>query len=327
MIKIEDAYKAVREVLPEGELYAVGGCVRDTLLKKTPKDWDFCTSLTPEEMKPLIKKAGRHVYSIGEKFGTLGFKVPVVEYNDYDYDFGPQWHTMETFVYVEVTTYRDEKYTLGSRKPEVTFGKTLKEDLVRRDFTINAMAFDGVDYVDLFASELDLTRKRIKSVGEPKKMISDDPLRILRALRFSIQLDFEIEGNLFNHLKRFCSKLFSVAIERQQVELDKMFSLNPQKALDLLNEIGYIDNFLPELKSYKNLLPQLKLSEKLEGKNIDETWKKILSKTGEEFYYRPEEDNYYLTNNNSERTRFLNRGISARFKFSNQRRKIITGDK
>lgn len=327
MIQLEDVYKAVREIISEGEIYAVGGCVRDYLLGLEPKDWDFCTNLTPEQMRPLIEKAGRHVYGIGEKFGTLGFKVPVLEYNDYDYDdgWGPQWHARETFVYVEVTTYRTEKYEQGSRKPEVKFGTDLKEDLKRRDFTINSLAFDGNEIIDLFAGELDLNHKLIKSVGEPKQMINDDPLRILRAIRFSVQLDFDIEQNLERHLKRFCTKLFDVAIERQLVELDKMFSIDAKESLEKLYSIGYIKYFLPEIMGDENL--KMKIPSSINNhKPEDELWKQILSQTGEEVVYS-ETGEITVTNSQHKRTRFLNRGIAARFKFSNKRRQVVTGDK
>lgn len=323
MIKLEDVYSAVRKILPEGELYAIGGCVRDHLLNKPPKDFDFCTNLTPEQMKPLIEKAGRHYYGIGEKFGTVGCKIPVLEYNDYEDDFGPQWHTREVYVYVEITTYRSEIYYPGSRKPEVQFGTNLRGDLKRRDFTINSLAFDGKEVIDLFAGRIDLNDGLIKSVGEPKKMLSDDPLRILRAIRFAIQLNFKIEQNLFNHLKRFNPKLFDVAIERQIVELDKMFAIDPRRSLALLYEIGYLNNFLPELigysKTYETEL--LKLPLEIKGRNIDEIWKKILSKTGE--FLKEDKDSTTLTNNNHKRTKFLNKGICNRFKFSNKRRKEI----
>lgn len=335
MIKLEDVYEAVRKVIPNGELYAVGGCVRDHLLGKTPKDWDFCTNLTPEQMKPLIEDAGRHVYAIGEKFGTLGFKVEVMEYNDYDYEsgWGPQWHAMSTWVYVEVTTYRTERYEQGSRKPKVKLGTDLKEDLKRRDFTINSLAFDGKEIIDLFAGELDLNHKLIKSVGEPKQMINDDPLRILRAVRFSVQLGFDIEQNLERHLKRFCPKLFDVAIERQQVELDKMFAIDAEKSLNKLYDIGYIKYFLPEIMGGERIgIPKMKIPSPINSnKPIDEIWKKILSKSGEEIVFLEPGQSYFgdaiITNNHHDRTRFLNRGIAARFKFSNKRRQIVTGDK
>ena len=305
MINLEDVYQAVREILPKGELFAVGGCVRDTLLNKQPKDWDFCTNLTPEQMKPLIEKAGRHYYGIGEKFGTVGFKVPI---ND-------------VFVYVEVTTYRSEKYTPGSRKPEVIFGNNLREDLKRRDFTINSLAFDGKEIIDLFAGELDLNHKLIKSVGEPRQMINDDPLRILRAIRFSVQLDFDIEQNLERHLGRFCTKLFDVAIERQVVELDKMFSINPRKSLLLLNKIGYIRNFIPELIEESHV----KIPTSLESEDVDIIWKKILSHTGESWRVDDITGELVLTNNNHARTKFINEGVCSRFKFSNKRKNIILG--
>lgn len=308
MEQLEKVYQAVREVIPEGELYAVGGCVRDAKIGIPSKDYDFCTNLTPDEMKPLIEKAERHVYSIGEKYGTLGFKVPVDD----------------EYAYVEVTTYRTEKYSAGSRKPEVVFGTDLMEDLKRRDFTVNAMIYDGKEIKDYFAGCLDIFKKRIKPVGDPVTMIKDDPLRILRAIRFAVQLDFSIEQNLMRHMTKYCSKLFDVAIERQVTELDKMFEINPEKAMSLLQEIGYINLFLPELvvklaTSKTTKIP--KLEELGEEYSADLVWKKILSKTGEKF------TDGKLSNNNQARTRFLNDGICSRFKFSNSRRDIILGKK
>lgn len=154
--KLDAVYEAVRKVLPVGELGLVGGCVRDTILGREPKDYDFATSLLPDEVEQLVKKAGRRCYTLGKAFGTIGFKVEVMEYNDYAGVFGPQWHAMSKFVYVEVTTYRKEKYRDGSRKPEVEFGTDLREDLLRRDFTINSLWYGSKDpaekpeLVDLF---------------------------------------------------------------------------------------------------------------------------------------------------------------------------------
>lgn len=307
--ELAKVYESVRKILPEGELYAVGGCVRDALLGKKPKDYDFCTSLTPEEMKPFIKEAGRRVYTIGEKFGTLGFKTPLDD----------------SFCYVEVTTFRSEKYEPGTRQPQVRFGKSFRNDMKRRDFTINVLAYDGNEIIDLFAGELDLHKKLIKAVGEPKKMLFDDPLRILRAIRFSVQLGFEIEPNLFNHLKNMNEKLFDVAIERQVVELDKMFSIDAMQALDLLKEINYIKNFIPELLDEEKDLLKILHPIKFNRTDIDYVWKEILCGVGEEWKEcdRLSPFEYYLTNNHSKRTKYLNQGICARFKFSNKRKEQI----
>ena len=116
--------REVQCMLGTDEVYLVGGSVRDLVMGNTPKDYDFTTSLLPEEMTEKVKAAGRRVYTIGEKFGTIGFKVPVDT-------------TFTGFEYVEVTTFRSEVYTSKSRKPEVAFVTSLDEDLARRDFTMN----------------------------------------------------------------------------------------------------------------------------------------------------------------------------------------------
>lgn len=219
-IKIYTVYWAVRKIIPEGELGLVGGCVRDSELGLEPKDYDFCTDLLPEEVESFVKKAGRHVYAVGKRFGTIGFKVPV--------DFNEDGN--EEYVYVEVTTYRTERYADGSRKPEVEFGTDLREDLLRRDFTINSLWYGSKDpeqepeLLDLFAGRLDLDERLIKAVGEPKKMLADDPLRILRAIRFACRYGFNIEPNLLGCCRKGHEKLWTVAIERQVVELDKIFT-------------------------------------------------------------------------------------------------------
>ena len=127
--------KEVQKILDTEDVYLVGGSIRDLVMGNTPKDYDFTTSLLPDEMTEKVKAAGRRVYTIGGKFGTIGFKVPVET-------------AFTGFEYVEVTTFRSEVYTSKSRKPEVAFVTSLDEDLARRDFTMNAMVLrsDGSIY-------------------------------------------------------------------------------------------------------------------------------------------------------------------------------------
>lgn len=322
---IYKVYKSLRHIIYEGELGLVGGCVRDSELGLKPKDYDFCTNLTPERVEELAKQAGRHVYTVGKRFGTIGFKVPVLEHNDYDYDngWGPQWHTKETFVYVEVTTYRTEKYKDGSRKPEVEFGTDLREDLLRRDFTINSLWYGSKDpeqepeLLDLFAGRLDLDDRLIKSVGDPKKMLSDDPLRILRAVRFACKYNFNIEPNLLGCCKKGHEKLWTVAIERQVVELDKIFtSDNPNRGLELLQHIGVLDMLLPELDETAIRAP-------LYGDDADWAWRNLLHYVGGYTKYNDWGQSQYVYDKCKHD--FLCKGICARFKFSNKRNKIIIG--
>lgn len=129
MDKALDIQKQVQEILGTDEVYLVGGSVRDIVMGNTPKDYDFTTSMLPEEMIERVKAAGRRVYTVGEKFGTIGFKVPFsVDNGDIEED-GQTYHETEIkFEYVEVTTFRSEVYTGKSRKPEVAFVASLDED-------------------------------------------------------------------------------------------------------------------------------------------------------------------------------------------------------
>jgi len=283
-------YDAVRQILHEGELFAVGGCVRDTLLGDTPKDWDYTTNLTPDEMEPLIRTAGRRVYETGRRFGTLGFKVEV----DGEYEL------------VEVTTYRTEYYDGKTRKPEVVWAKSLKDDLSRRDFTINAIAYDGEKIIDPFGGRLDLYAGLIKSVGLPKDRILEDALRILRAARFAARYDFSIDPNFIGKARQLADRIFDVSVERWVQELDKLLtSKHTLKGLESLYEMGVFQRILPEIISVPNLL--------LKTPDVDDVWKDLLYNV-----HVPAQIKEPL------RTRkHINAGICARFKFSNDRCDVI----
>ena len=174
-MKIPDYVRAVMDVLSHNgfEVYAVGGCVRDSLLLKEPHDFDLTTSANPQQMKEAF--CGFSVIETGISHGTLTVRS------------GGQ--------NVEVTTFRtDGKYTDHRRPDSVSFTTSLKEDLSRRDFTVNALAYnDERGLVDLFGGQDDLEKRIVRCVGEPDRRFEEDALRILRALRFSAKLGFSIE--------------------------------------------------------------------------------------------------------------------------------------
>lgn len=288
--RLRKNYDAVRAILSTGELFAVGGCVRDTLLGDTPKDWDYTTNLTPDEMESLIRSAGRRVYETGRRFGTLGFKVEV----DGIYEL------------VEVTTYRTEYYDGKTRKPEVVWANNLRDDLSRRDFTVNAIAYDGKDIIDPFGGRLDLYKGLIKSVGLPKDRILEDALRILRAARFAARYNFTIDPNFIGKARQLADRIFDVSVERWVQELDKLLTSGHQNVgLSALHEMGVLQRVLPELLATPLFLGQIS--------DPDEAWKYLLS-----YAYVPE------TIKEPTRTRrYINTGICSRLKFSNQRSDII----
>lgn len=181
------------------EGFAVGGCVRDSLLKKTPKDWDITTDALPVDMKKIFKKT----FDTGIAHGTVTVLMDGVGY--------------------ELTTYRiDGNYSDGRHPDSVSFSKSLSEDLCRRDFTINAMAYShkkGI--VDLFDGRKDLQNGIIRAVGDAKKRFDEDALRMLRAVRFAAQLGFKIDDDTFAAIKEKAKLLSNVSKERIFVELNK----------------------------------------------------------------------------------------------------------
>lgn len=288
--RLKKNYDAVRAILSTGELFAVGGCVRDTLLGDTPKDWDYTTNLTPDEMEPLIRSAGRRVYETGRRFGTLGFKVEV----DGVYEL------------VEVTTYRTEYYNGKTRKPEVIWANSLKDDLSRRDLTINAIAYDGKDIIDPFGGRLDLYKGLIKSVGLPKDRISEDALRIFRAARFAARYGFTIDPNFIGKARQLADRIFDVSVERWVMELDKMLTSNHTwQGLSALEQMGVLSRIFPEITSVPPFVDRFD--------DADWAWKYLLNDVN-------------VSENIKEPTRtkrFVQTGICHRFKFSNSRTDFI----
>ena len=206
------------------EAYAVGGCVRDALLGRTPNDWDITTSAKPEQVKALFHRT----VDTGIAHGTVTVLLE-----------------KEGF---EVTTYRvDGEYEDGRHPKEVTFTACLEEDLKRRDFTINAMAYNPrKGLVDLFEGQKDLENKVIRCVGDPLERFTEDALRIMRAVRFSAQLGFSLEEETRKALSVLAPNLKHVSAERIQVELVKLLVSPHPDYLRIAYEAGVTREFLPE---------------------------------------------------------------------------------
>ena len=224
--------KEVHKIIPK--VFLVGGSVRDEILGRTPKDYDFATPMLPDEIEQAVRDAGKRPYLIGKRFGTIGFKL--------------------NGEMVEVTSFRQERYFEGSRKPEVEFVKDITADLSRRDFTINAMAkrVDG-SIIDPFGGREDLANKIIRCVGTPKARFKEDPLRILRACRFSSQLDFMIEEKTYEYMCKMRTTLLNVSKERWCIELDKLLvAEKPLNGLIALMAQGIFNIIIPELSLQEN---------------------------------------------------------------------------
>lgn len=215
------------------EAYAVGGCVRDSLLGKTPKDWDVTTSALPEEVKNIFPRT----VDTGIKHGTVTVLVNGAGY--------------------EVTTYRvDGEYLDGRHPEEVSFTASLDEDLKRRDFTINALVYNETDGIkDLFDGVKDLENGIIRCVGIPEERFGEDALRILRAVRFAAVLGFSIEPLTYEAAVKLAGNLDKVSAERIRAELEKiLISTNPEH-ICLLNNMGISRVILRELESVSNTGP------------------------------------------------------------------------
>ena len=221
------------------EAYIVGGCVRDSLLGKQPNDWDITTSAKPEEVKAIFHRT----IDTGIQHGTV---TVLVDREILDDGRGsPASHTDYAF---EVTTYRVDGVYTDHRRPEsVCFTASLEEDLKRRDFTINAMAYHPErGLVDLFHGMEDMEHKIVRCVGDPMERFHEDALRILRAVRFSAQLGFTIEEKTKAGIQALAPNLKCVSAERIQTELVKLLVSPHPDYLRVAYETGITREFLPE---------------------------------------------------------------------------------
>ncbi len=209
------------------EAFAVGGCIRDSIMGRVPNDWDLCTSATPEEMKECL--SGFRLIETGLQHGTLTALLDG-----------------EAF---EITTYRiDGEYSDGRHPDQVAFTRSLKEDLSRRDFTVNAMAYnDAVGLVDPFGGQNDLEKKILRCVGDPVRRFTEDSLRILRCIRFASQLDYMVENSTSAAMYKCLNLLDRVAVERIRVEFDKLLC-GPATVDVLRQHRDVIAHIIPEIR-------------------------------------------------------------------------------
>lgn len=210
------------------EAYIVGGSLRDILLNKKPADYDIATNALPDEIEDIFSHM--KTFNIGKKYGTI-----VISQEEGD---------------VEVTTFRKEgNYTDGRRPEWVSFSSNIIDDLSRRDFTINAMAYNKkIGFIDPYNGRKDLRNRLIKTVGNPEERFNEDYLRILRGIRFSTQLNFIIEKSTFDAGKKYGQNISKVSIERIRDEFFKILLCKvPSKGIRLLEDMEILNIIIPEI--------------------------------------------------------------------------------
>ena len=224
-----DAFDAAGE-----ELSLVGGRVRDAILGRVALDLDFTTSADPDKILKIVKPLASATWDVGREFGTIAAQI-----GDHK---------------IEITSYRADSYDKDSRKPTVEFGDNLEDDLKRRDFTVNAMALrlPSKIFVDPHQGLRDLMLETLRTPAAPEISFSDDPLRMMRAARFTSQLGFELDPAAFAAMRDMASRIEIISAERVRDELSKLFiSKNPQPGLELLVESGIAELVLPELPALR----------------------------------------------------------------------------
>ena len=216
------------------ELALVGGPVRDAILGRIAPDLDFTTSANPDQILKVVKPISSATWDIGREFGTIAAQID-----------GEQ---------VEITSYRADSYDKTSRKPTVEFGDNLEDDLIRRDFTVNAMALrlPSRVFVDPHQGLRDLLLETLKTPTDPEVSFSDDPLRMMRAARFTSQLGFVIEPETFEAMIRLKDRIEIISQERIRDEFSKLLlSKNPRVGLEVLVETGIAELTMPELPALR----------------------------------------------------------------------------
>lgn len=224
--------------------YIVGGCLRDILLGRKSQDIDITTDALPKEIIDVFKDSYK-VIETGVKYGTV---TVIIEASP-----------------IEITTFRSEQDYIDGRRPQnISYEKDIKADLSRRDFTVNAMAYNDKDgLIDLFGAKRDLEDKIIRCVGNPRERFKEDKLRMLRAVRFATTLDFKIEDETFEAIKEFSEYINEISIERINAELSKMLLLQrPSQAIILLKKTGLLKNILPVIDEMSGFSQQNPYHEK-----------------------------------------------------------------
>jgi len=229
--------KEITEII--SPIYLVGGAVRDYIMDKEVDDWDFTTPYTPDEVEAILleKSPNRKMWLSGKRFGTIATKLYLPE--------------NERYVKVEITTFREEVYE-GSRKPKVEFVRSLEQDLMRRDFTVNAIALrikkNHFHFIDPFNGMDDIENRIIRAVGSAKTRYREDPLRMLRAARFASTLEFDIEEITEKRITDAAPSILKVSKERWTQELDKLLmGKSVTYGLNILADTKLLNYMIPEL--------------------------------------------------------------------------------
>lgn len=229
-MEVPDYVRSFMEVFTKHkyQIYLVGGAVRDLLLGKTTKNWDFTTSATPDEILKLFPDG-----FYNNQFGTVGVAQNI---------------NSEQLIF-EVTTFRKESDYKDSRHPEkIEWAKTVEEDLARRDFTINALAYDGEKIIDLYEGQKDLKAKLIRAVGDADKRFQEDALRLIRAIRLATQLEFLIEEKTRQSITKNSELIKNISFERIRDEFFKILaSDHPAEGVLFLRSTGLLAQILPEV--------------------------------------------------------------------------------
>jgi len=230
-IKIPEAVSFILLKLVEKgyEAYVVGGCVRDSILGLDPKDWDICTSATTNEMKEVFVNSFFTLVPTGEEYGTMTLMINKVGY--------------------EITTFRnDGRYSDGRHPDDVNFVKSIKEDLSRRDFTMNAIAYNEVNgIIDPFGGIADIKNKVVRCVGDAEERFTEDPLRMMRAVRFTNRLNFGLCYDSIGAINKLRKKMEFISAERIREELNKIIIDNPI-GIEMLHQLGLLEVIIPELE-------------------------------------------------------------------------------
>ena len=229
------------------QAYLVGGCVRDLLLRREPADYDVATSATPADVMEIFPDT----YAVGAQFGVV--LVPLPE----DHRTGSGENTAPKAQAVEVATFRsDHGYSDGRRPDEVRFSQDPREDVARRDFTINGMMLDPVsgEVLDFVGGQKDLKAGIIRTIGDPSQRFAEDKLRMLRAVRFAARFEYGIESDTFAAIQRLAREIQVVSRERVRDELTKMLTEgHARRAFLLLDENGLLKEVLPEISLMKGV--------------------------------------------------------------------------
>jgi poly(A) polymerase len=228
--------------------YLVGGCVRDLLLGRTPKDYDVATNATPQQMMSIFPET----YAVGAQFGVV--LVPVPESDRADAGTNSSKRTVNE---VEVATFRsDIGYSDGRHPDEVRFSQDPREDVLRRDFTINGMLLDPLtdEVLDYVGGQKDLEAGMVRAIGNPEQRFAEDKLRMLRAVRFAARFAYAIEDETFAAIQKLAKDVGLVSRERVRDELTRVLTEeHPRRAFQLLDESGLLKEVLPEISVMKGV--------------------------------------------------------------------------